>query len=56
MSEMLLNKAKSRANTISNKVIIRACPNSAQSVHLPDGECLASCAVSQHGNLTGKWG
>lgn len=34
---------KRGANTISNKVIMRACPNSARSA---DGECLDSCAVS----------
>lgn len=32
---------------MSNKVIVRACPNSIQSACFPHGECLASCAVSQ---------
>jgi len=38
---------KRGANTISNKVVVRACPNSDQSAHFPHGECRASCAVSQ---------
>lgn len=47
MSETLLNMVKRGANTNSNNVIVRACPNSIQSAHFPHGECLASCAVSQ---------
>lgn len=36
-----------QANTISNKVMVRAWPNSVQSAHFPRGECPACCAVSQ---------
>lgn len=44
---VLQSVVQREANIVTNKVMVRAWPDSMQSAHFPHGECLASCAVSQ---------
>lgn len=58
---MLQSMVQREENTITNEIMVRAWPNSMQSAHFARGECLAACAVSQHGEVpsepgeNGRW-
>lgn len=47
VSWMLQSMVQREENSITNKVMVRAWPNSMQSAHFPRGECLAASAVSR---------
>lgn len=60
VSWMLQSMVQREENSITNKVTVRAWPNSMQSAHFPRGECLAASAVSRSAREVlletgGKW-